>query len=440
MAYRSSLFLKNQVDQNPTGLINTCKIILEDFVEYRKSRTGHVAYYFKCGQLDDEILNTLGPDNNIEILIRNLTWSVAEKYIPFFSETWLDKFNQCELSLNELQNAILRIDDTFNFNLEHINNCDFQKSGKFSSDQIKIFKYCLFFYTGLRSEDNNRTLAYDIKDAFINQENSSHLSHELFLINSGIIQAIRVLPLYWGYCVRCVELKSEDLAEYKVGTAITWIQFSSSSEGIKPISNFSKRNTCFIIKSISGRKISKYAKYKHESEVIFLPYSHFLVYKTKMKSNKHLIFLKQIELGIGKSNVLWVDDKIFDDSGENKVLIEKVLKKNPYIKIIQKESTELALSYLESYWGQIKKETPGNFRILTDLNRPQEFDGNRAGARLLWNAINMGFTCDMMVFTSNKEVALQALNDYYLTDFNIQVTEYQIEAINFMSFTNNILD
>ena len=95
------------------------------------------------------------------------------------------------------------------------------------------------------------------------------------------------------------------------------------------------------------------------------------------------------------------------------------------------------MAYLESYWGQVKKEDLKNFRILTDLNRPEEIDGNRAGVRLLWKAIDMGFTCDMMIFTSDKKVALQALKDYYLTDFNIQVTESRLEAINFMSFTNN---
>ena len=310
MDYRSSMFADNQTDQNPTSLINTCKMIYDDFQRYRRSRTGHTVYYFKCGQIDSEALDTLDHENDIEICIRNLVWSVAEKYIPFFSETWLNKFSQCELNLEELQNAIFQIDRNFDFNLDHIDNCDFEKSENFSSDQIKIFKFCLLFYTGLKSEDNNRTLAYDIKDAFINQENSSPLSHELFLINSGIIQAIRVLPLYWGDCVRCVQLKDEDLEEYKVGTAITWVQFSSSTEGKEPVSNFSRRNTWFLIKSISGRKISKYAKYKNESEVIFLPFSHFLVYKTKTESNKHFIFLKQIELGIAKSNVLWVDDGI----------------------------------------------------------------------------------------------------------------------------------
>jgi hypothetical protein len=240
--------------------------------------------------------------------------------------------------------------------------------------------------------------------------------------------------------VRAVELTAEDILEYSTGTAVTWIQFASSTEGNKPVKSFSSRNTYFLITSISGRKVSHYSSFPHENEVIFLPYSHFLVYKTEKKNSKNFIFLKQIELGIGKSNVLWVDDEIFKNSGENKRIMEKVMKMNPYIKIIPKETSESALAFLESYWGQVKKETPGTFRILTDLNRPNEIDGTRAGARFLWEVLNRGFSCDLMIFTSNRLQAQQALKDYYLIDFNIRVTEFQKEALKFMSFTDHILN
>ena len=66
---------------------------------------------------------------------------------------------------------------------------------------------------------------------------------------------------------------------YNPGNIITWLQFSSSSVG-KPSEYFADRNTRFIIYSINGRCIKDFSEYKEEeTEVLFKPFSHFMVYK-----------------------------------------------------------------------------------------------------------------------------------------------------------------
>ena len=66
---------------------------------------------------------------------------------------------------------------------------------------------------------------------------------------------------------------------------MSWLQFSSSSYG-KITDYFAGRNTRVVIYSLSGRCIEKYSNYSGdntETEVLFKPYTHFMVLKREKK-------------------------------------------------------------------------------------------------------------------------------------------------------------
>ena len=77
-----------------------------------------------------------------------------------------------------------------------------------------------------------------------------------------------------------------DFDLYTPGNIVTWIQFSSSAEKDGNIEHFKEWNTKFIIKSLKGRNISKFSTYNGEKEVLFTPFSRFLVIGKKKESYK----------------------------------------------------------------------------------------------------------------------------------------------------------
>jgi hypothetical protein len=64
--------------------------------------------------------------------------------------------------------------------------------------------------------------------------------------------------------------------------------------------------------------------------------------------------MRQVELGLCKWSVLWVDDQIFDDNWENKQHMEyaAVQTLDMNVHFIPKSSTDSALSFLRSAFGQ----------------------------------------------------------------------------------------
>jgi hypothetical protein len=141
-----------------------------------------------------------------------------------------------------------------------------------------------------------------------------------------------------------------------------------------------------VIYSLSGRCIEDFSDYKREeTEVLFKPYSHFMVVKTEKKeidgSNKLYIYMREIFIGQSKKNLLWVDDKIFDPKWENKSFMEQAMKMDPLLNIIPKISTECALAFLESQLGSSRN--PLEFRIMSDMTRNNETPSENAGARFV---------------------------------------------------------
>lgn len=124
----------------------------------------------------------------------------------------------------------------------------------------------LYLYTG------NLTLFQQVNKTLTNWNNGS-VWHPYI---GCLYQAINLLPKYIGEVYRAVGVKF-DIQVYKIGNIIKWSTFSICS---KEFSNTiellnKKRGIIFIIKSLTGRLISKYSKTPADSEVIFLPESQF---------------------------------------------------------------------------------------------------------------------------------------------------------------------
>jgi hypothetical protein len=241
------------------------------------------------------------------------------------------------------------------------------------------------------------------------------------------------LPFYNGYTIRCVNLDDDITSEYKIGTVITWLQFNFSLVGKDPSPFLAKRNTIFYIYSINAREISKFSYYSSEKEVLYSPFSHFLVFKKEYVNGKYRIYMRQIEIGLYVNNIVWVDDNILNANWENKTLMEMAYLKNKTLKIIPKITTDTAMAFLKSFKPFIKTGTI-KYKIMSDMTRNNEYPSDNAGARLVKYLQDNGFgDIEIMIFTSSKEKALRELKKLNVVMNNkIKVTTMTSDAINFL--------
>jgi hypothetical protein len=285
-----------------------------------------------------------------------------------------------------------------------------------SPDEAKALAFSISFYTGTKSEACNRgaSLIARKSNGQAIEGYSEDEINEAAIILYYLVKSLSHIPFYWGYVTRACQLTFDELSIYIPGSLITWIQFSSSKKGKKAMDSdaFKDRNTLFKIFSLTGRPIKQFSNYPEEDEVLFLPHSTFLVFNHKIYygDRKHVIYMRQVELGLCEWSVLWVDDQIFDDKWENKLHMEyaavKALDMN--VHFIPKSSTDSALSFLRSPFGKRLKNMK-TFRIVTDMNRENETPVHNAGARLIKAVRQMGFKNDCLVFTSDQRNAEKIL-------------------------------
>ncbi len=77
------------------------------------------------------------------------------------------------------------------------------------------------------------------------------------------------------------------------------------------------RGTVFIIQSINGKDISKFSLYPKNEEILFAPFTYFIVDKIEKKEDYDRIYLSEISSPISfqKNIVLWVDDNPSNNTG-----------------------------------------------------------------------------------------------------------------------------
>jgi hypothetical protein len=286
-----------------------------------------------------------------------------------------------------------------------------------SQDDAQGAAFALSFYTGTKSEAVSRGASLVARQAngeVIEKEIKEEMS-EAAVILFYLVKALSHIPYYWGYVTRACQLTDDELKLYMPGCLVTWIQFSSSKRGKEVAGgfDFAHRNTFFKIYSLTGRPIGQFSNFgDEEDEVLFLPHSTFFVFKHEagFHGTQHTIYMRQVELGLSKWSVLWVDDRIFVKNWENKAHMESAAARalNMNVHFIPKSSTDSALSFLRSPFGQ-RLKNQNTFRIVTDMNRENERPVHNAGARLIKAVREMGFRNECLVFTSDQRKAEKIL-------------------------------
>ncbi len=301
----------------------------------------------------------------------------------------------------------------------------FEQKG-LSKSEASACALALSFYTGFagfgdRSRDSQKIHTSDKINLGVSRcfrtcnidANSIH-SKKYFPVLHYLIKALAYIPFYWGTCIRHVELTTEEQKCYKVGSIVSWVQFTSSTKATTDanVSCFSKRNTILHIYSLSGRFIQPFSNFPKEEEVLFAPWCTFLVTKKEQIEDKAHIYLRQVELGTSKNTILWVDDKILDENSEKKGLMEVLsaqgLERN--LRIIPKVDTKQALSFADSPFGQyISRYITEDFQIITNMKRQDEKNGLEAGALLMKELLQRNFQHKFTVDTSDEEEAFKAM-------------------------------
>ena len=120
-----------------------------------------------------------------------------------------------------------------------------------------------------------------------------------------------------------------------------------------------------------------------------------------------MIYMRQIEIGLYINNIVWVDDNILNSNWENKGLMEKAYSIKRDLKIIQKITTECAITFMKSFKAFILNGTV-KYKIISDMNRSNESEPHNAGARLVKYMQDNNFNnIEIMIFTSSSAKAKQ---------------------------------
>lgn len=312
-----------------------------------------------------------------------------------------------------------------------------------SIDDAQSASLALSFYTGTKSEAVSRgaSLVARQSNGQVIEAKTKDEMNEAAVILFYLVKALSYIPYYWGHVTRACRLTDKELELYMPGCLITWIQFSSSKKGKEAATNFdfANRNTFFKIYSLTGRPIQQFSNYKEEDEVLLLPHSTFFVFKHEIgyHGTQHTIYMRQVELGLSKWSVLWVDDNIYDQNWENKRHMENAAAKalNLNVHFIPKSSTDSALSFLRSPFGQ-RLKNKDTFRIVTDMTRHNEKLSHNAGARLIKQLRQLGFRNECLVFIRNQENAEKIINSELNSNEqrSIKITTRTNDLITFVNF------
>ncbi|UJR18536.1 hypothetical protein I4U23_005443 [Adineta vaga] len=295
-------------------------------------------------------------------------------------------------------------------------NFDFFIKKNLSEDDARAVAFAIAFYTGSKSNETikrSASLVARTSNGEIFQNFNGKNWKEAIIILYYLAKGLANIPYYWGVSTRSINLTDAALKFYKIGSLITWLQFSSSRKGYEPWKYFSNRNTYFIIYSLTGRCIKQFSIFPEEDEILFLPHSIFLVLDHKINDeNQHMIYLRQVELGFCERSILWIDDHIFDSEWENKSHMERASTRslNFNVHFIPKSSSKNALSFLRSSFGQRLKNR-STFRIVTDMRRDNELSPELAGIQLIKQVRQLGFQNDCLIFTYQKKYGLEKVEN-----------------------------
>ena len=116
-------------------------------------------------------------------------------------------------------------------------------------------------------------------------------------------------------------------------------------------------------------------------DVIFGMGTEFLCCKSQFIGSQQHIYLREIRTGFGSNTVLWIDDDLFanigDDLNENQRLLYHIyhqcFQKN--VNFVLKNSSKLAWSYINSEFFKKALDVCSSFKLVSDVTRFNEDGG-----------------------------------------------------------------
>lgn len=409
------------------------------------SRVTKTNFAMLCGQT--ELVRDFGiEDPNSELALADSTWCEDKVFSKemmcndtflnvTLSEDPVERLREMKQSLDTFKVGGKSADEWEVVEKVGDRNCALlETQGGLTKEDAQGCIWALSFYTGSNYTKAVRSasLAFRqnnlVHQAGWDEDKVANFKRRMGPVSYYLVRALCVLPAYWGVITRCGDLGADDLSLYMPGHLVTWFQWSSCKKGSGAASAFAGKNTRFIIWSIAGRHIDDFSNFGkncggREDEVLLLPGSRFLVLKVEQdEGGKTTIHMRQVELGITKGlPLLWVDDHILNPNKEMKLEMDMAQvrrQQDHVIKFILKESTDLALAFLRSPWGRCHSSNDeSNLRILSDMGRPKEEDGHRAGGHLVkaitTDLVSEGlvFDCNILIFTSSVSKGQSVLNE-----------------------------
>jgi len=136
---------------------------------------------------------------------------------------------------------------------------------------------------------------YRVLNRLLAERNSQDLDNWKPFIHF-LIKGLNKLPnietkVYRGINKR---VSSDPMNQYKIGSQIVWVAFSSTSKSKDQISNFSDKDqgTWMILSITEGKNISFFSMFPSEEEILLLPNSYFRVEYILTDNMKELINVK----------------------------------------------------------------------------------------------------------------------------------------------------
>lgn len=126
----------------------------------------------------------------------------------------------------------------------------------------------LYMYT------ENITIFKKVNTSLLNWTTDNQWNPFIFCL----YQSISLIKPFVGEVYRGIEIDFNS-NDFKINTEIVWKTFSTCYSTWNNVTNLldNKKGIIFIIKSVTGRKISRYSRYPVDSEVVFLPETKFIV-------------------------------------------------------------------------------------------------------------------------------------------------------------------
>jgi hypothetical protein len=141
--------------------------------------------------------------------------------------------------------------------------------------------------------------------ANIHEESIYYLRDYIHLCISAFAQ--KLIPFYAGTVYRGVQMTSDEIAEYRVGTDIRFLGFMSTSKSFEFVS-FLGTNVIFIMHTLSDKHQRKLGRYTNadlhiskvtvmpsEEEVLYAPLSSFRIIQIEKSEDDRVTFITLIE-------------------------------------------------------------------------------------------------------------------------------------------------